>query len=315
MKAKMINATRIEGYIYESKLEEKTAGATSAHPGVKYIAGDLNIATDNAGTNIVTVHYTYVVPTTSTGKNNPNYTVLSDIISGKYKTAMRDGINNATYVRIDSAIGLNEFYTESRSNPGTEELVSAKRNEGGFIRIVNPSDIATDEHARATFDVDMIITGSTYKEADPEKDLPAKLTIKGAIFDFRKALLPIEFAVTNPSAINYFESLEASNTNPVFTRIRGQQISTTIKRTYTEESAFGEASVREVTSSKKEYVVTWAAKDPYVWDDEDTITIAELKDAMANREMTVATLKQRREEYKASQGQKPISTTTSGFNF
>ena len=100
--------------------------------------------------------------------------------------------------------------------------------------------------------------------------------------------------------MNYFEGLDASNKNPVFTRIRGRQISETITRQITEEGAFGEPSVREVKSSRKDFVVTWAKAEPYDWDDDSTITVAEFKKAIADREMTLATLKQRNEEYKAS---------------
>ena len=115
----------------------------------------------------------------------------------------------------------------------------------------------------------------------------------------------------------YFEGLGASDKEPVFTRVKGRQVSETITRTITEESAFGEPSVREVTSSRKDWVVTWAQGDPYVWDDESTITAAELTEAMANREVYLAGVKQRQDEYKASKGQATTAATPAkaAFNF
>ena len=41
---KMINRTRIEGYVYEHKLEKKISGENSKNPGTEFITGTLNIA-------------------------------------------------------------------------------------------------------------------------------------------------------------------------------------------------------------------------------------------------------------------------------
>ena len=132
---------------------------------------------------------------------------------------------------------------------------------------------------------------------------PEKGIIKGCIFDdFRKRMLPVELSVLNPNAIDYFEGLEASSSNPVFTRVQGKEISETIVRQIVEESAFGEPSVREVKNSRKDYVITWAQSDPYDWDDESTITADELKQMIADREVYLAELKANREQWKANRG-------------
>ena len=306
---KVRNKTRIDGRLYQHSLELKESGPNSKTPGTKFITGNVEIATDNDITNIVTVHYTYVTATTSTGKSNATFNVLKDIIDGKLGSVMTKGADNAAVITIDSAIGLNEFYSD---RSGKEELVSAKRNEGGFAVVKTAAD--EDETKRNTFDVDMIITGATIKEADPEKDLPEKMILRGAIFDFRNALLPIELSVLNPRAISYFESLEVSQRNPVFTRLQGRQVSEVIKTQKVEASAFGDPIVKEYASTRKDWVVTWAASEPYVWDDESTITTAELTKAMSDRETYLATVRQRQEEYKASKNQ-PAAPANSGFNF
>ena len=165
----------------------------------------------------------------------------------------------------------------------------------------------------------MLITNVRHIEADEERSLPEKAIVKGAIFDFRKSLLPVEFTAVNPGAISYFEGLDASNANPVFTQIWGRQVSETIVRTITEESAFGEAHVREVRTPHKDWVITGARPEPYVWDDESTLTAAEVNEAGKAREIMLATLKQRQDEYKASKGTAPaktINTPANGnFNF
>lgn len=303
------NRTHINGYIYQHTLEIKESGPNSAKPGTIFISGNLDVATNQDMTNIVTVHFTYTTEKTSKGKTNATFNVLKDIIEGRLCNVMQHGADKAAVVSIDSAIGLNEFYSDRN---GQEELVSAKRNEGGFVSVATAPDA---EDQRNTFEVDMVITGTRMMEADPEKDLPEKLILKGGIFDFRKALLPVEFSVTMPAAISYFESLGISQSEPVFTKLRGQIISEVIKRTVTEESAFGAPSVREFSSTRKDYVVNWAASEPYAWDDESTITAAEMKTAMENRATYLATIKARQDEYKASKNQTAAAPAPGAFNF
>lgn len=307
---KVRNKTRIDGRLYQHSLELKESGPNSKTPGTKFISGNVEIATDNDITNIVTVHYTYVTATTSTGKSNATFNVLKDIIDGKLGSVMANGADNAAIITIDSAIGLNEFFSDRN---GKEELVSAKRNEGGFAVVKSAAD--EDETKRNTFDVDMIITGTRMIEADPDKDLPEKMILRGAIFDFRNSLLPIELSVVNPRAISYFESLEITQRNPVFTRLQGRQVSEVVTREVIEESAFGDPVVKKFASTRKDWVVTWAASEPYAWDDESTITAAELTKAMSDRETYLATLKQRQDEYKASKGQPAAAPANQGFNF
>lgn len=293
----MINRTHIEGLLYESTLELKTTGPNSKAPGTQFISGEVRIATDDACVNIVPVHFTYVTATTAKGGQNATFGVLNSIINGTFGSVMGQGKDKAVKLRIDSAIGLNDFYTDRN---GEEELVSAKRNEGGFVHKVDA--ISDDEKTRNTFEADMIITKVTRIEANEERNLPEKVIVKGAVFDFRKSLLPVEFSATNPAAMNYFEGLEASAKNPVFTKVWGRQVSETGVRKIEEESAFGEIKVREVPTSHKDWVITGASKEPYLWDDESTITAAELTEAMAGRETNLATIKQRWKEYRATQG-------------
>ena len=309
----MINRSHIEGLIYEHDLQMRESGPNSKNPGTQFIMGNVQIATDNEMTNIVPVHFTYVTATTAKGNPNATFTILSQIIDGTLGSVMANGADSAAKVRIDSAIGLNEFYSDRN---GQEELVSVKRNEGGFVHTI--AALVEDESSRNTFEADILITNVRTIDADEERNLPEKAIIKGAIFDFRKALMPVEFSAINPNAISYFEGLGASNKEPVFTRVKGRQVSETVTRKITEESAFGEASVREVTSNRKDWVITWAQSDPYVWDDESTITAAELTEAMSNREVYLAGIKQRQDEYKASKGQTSAATATpakGAFNF
>ena len=259
-----------------------------------------------------------MTPTFGTsGKKNGNWDIMNKIIDGTYKTYMEVG-EEATKLDIDSAIALNEFYSDRNSQNGEMELVSTKRNEGGFIHIKKPDEELKEKEAdRAAFATDMVITKFKVVEANPDRDIKEHAILGGAIFNFRKELLPVEYVVYNPKAIAYFESLGISSKNPTFTEVRGTQVNSTIVKRKEEESAFGEVDVVETKSSRREYVVTWAKGTPYPWDDASSITAEEMKEAMSNRETYLAGIKKRQDEYQASK--KAAATTSSsaadGYNF
>lgn len=297
MSKKMKNESHIEGYVYEHKLEMKESGPNSKNPGTEFISGTLSVATDDEMLNVVQVHFTYVTAVTAKGKPNNTFNVLQSIIDGKIGSVMEHGKENAGKVRIDSAIGLNEWYDKD------DKLVSVRRNEGGFVHQVQE---LCEPKARATFNTDMVITNVRRFEADEEKETPEKVTVKGCVFDFRNALLPVEFSVYAPyapaKALDYFESLGASPNTPVFTRVQGIQVSKTVVRKIEEENAFGEAIVKESRSSQRDMVINWAQPETYAWDSEDTLLASEFSEMIAAREVYLADVKKRQDEYQASRG-------------
>lgn len=308
------NTTHIEGLLYQHTLTLKTAGEKSKTPGVQFINGTIDIATDDALVNIVTVHYTYVTEKTKNGSNNNTFTTLQNIINGTLGNVVEHGVDKAVKLRIDSQVGLNEFYS---NRSGTDELVSAKRNEGGFIHTIQT--LAADENTRNTFECDMLITGAKRIEADPERNTKEVVKVKGFFFDFRNGLLPVELNAYTTGAMDYFEGLEASQTNPIYTKVWGRQVSQVTMVRTVEESAFGEQKVTETPRSNREFVITGAMSEPYVWDDESTMTKAEYEKALADRQLAIAEIKRRQDEYNATraQTQAPAAAVggANGFNF
>lgn len=294
---RMNNSAHIEGYVYEHKLELKESGPNSKNPGTEFISGTLGIATDDELLNVVQVHFTYVTAVTSKGKPNNTFNVLQSIIDGRIGSIMEHGKENAGKVRIDSAIGLNEWYDKDG------KLVSVRRNEGGFI---HQTQELNDPKKRATFDVDMVITNVHRVEADEERNTPEKVIVKGCIFDFRNSLLPVEFSVYQPyapaAALDYFENLGASSKTPVFTHLQGVQVSRTVVKRIEEESAFGEPIIKETKSSQRDMVINWASPETYEWDAEETLLATEFSEVIAAREVYLADVKRRQDEYQASRG-------------
>lgn len=312
MKKNFVNETHIEGYVFDHKLEKKVTGPQSKAPGTEFISGVLNIATDEKCENVIPVHFTYVTATTAKGGADSRWPILMSLIDGA-PTVASDGKEKATKVRVDSVIGLNEWFRDIKD----EKPVSVMRNEGGFVHIAQK--LNEDEKKRGTFKTDIIITNVRDVEADPEKGSEERVIVRGAIFDFRKALLPVEFSVINPGGMKYFRSLEASNRHPVFTQVWGPQVSRTLRVVTTTESAFGEDEVRVRETSTKDMVIAGCLKEPYIFDDEDTITAVELQQAMSDRELYLASMKQRQAEYQASRNAgksaATVSTATSGYDF
>lgn len=290
MKKSMINTEHIEGRVYDHSLEVKTVkDQSSANFGKEFIAGQLEIATDDNGLNVIPVHFTYVTEFTASNKKNYTYAVLKQIIDDK-KTILNVGPEEAFKVKIDTALAVNDFFS-ARDNV----MVSTKQNEGGFVSLVN--DLCRPEE-RNTFSVDMVITNVKRVEADPEKSITNDyVTVSGAVFNFRNELQPVEFKVTSDGGMNYFEGIGVSPAEPVFTKVWGKICSTTQTVTKTEESSFGEPAVKTYTKKIKDWIITGASKDPYDFGSEDFLTKEELKKVMQDREVHLADVRKRSEEY------------------
>ena len=312
MKQNLVNEVHGEGYLYEYDLKIKHSDKNKTD----FISGKISLATDEDCQNIVEYHFVYVTPVYSkSGKQNPNFGLLKNIIdSGKDKTVMGAGKENALKLRVDGTIGLNDFWSAR-----DEQIVSLIRNEASFVN--QATHLNEDLRKRNTFKTDFVITGTFKKEADEEKSIPEHLVVKGATFNsFSKALLPVSYVVYNPSAIDYFESLEIDASHPAFTKVWGSICSQEFVTKIETKSAFGEDLVEERTTTRKEYVITGAQSDCYEWDSEDTLLASELKQAMSNRELHLAEVKKNFDDYQASKGASnganaTMNVAAGGFNF
>ena len=289
--AKFINTEKIEGYVYSTgnnfnQLSERVTGENSKHPGTKYIAGDLDIAVDDTGLNVVTVHYTYITETYASGQTNNTYIALKKIIDNPDKTWVNGGKDNAFKVQCTgAAIALNDFIA------GDGSKVAAMRNENGFCSIVNELGPETE---RNTFTADMLITKVTHVDANPEKNITEDfVTVSGAIFGYGPVLLPVSFVVRNEMGMNYFEGLDATPSNPIFTKVWGRINCMTIKTAKTEESAFGEAAVQTYERKSREYVITGTAKVPYDFGDDEILTVSDVNKMTQDRQVMLAEIEKR----------------------
>ena len=297
--ARFINTEKIEGYVYSTgsnfnQLSERVTGKDSKNPGTKYIAGDLDIAVDEAGLNVITIHYTYVTETyKKSGQVNNTYVALKRIIDHPEKTWVNGGKDNAFKVQCTGvSIAINDFIAAD----GTK--VAAIRNENGFCSIV--SELGP-ESERNTFSADMLITKVTHIDADPDKNIPNDYaTVSGAIFGYGPVILPASFVVRNENGMRHFENMDATPSKPVFTKVWGRINCMTVKIERTEESAFGEAAVQTYERKSREYVITGTAKVPYDFGDEEVLTAADVQKMIQDRQVKLAEDEKRFNERQAN---------------
>ena len=300
---KNVNSIHVEGRIYQHTLELKTVqNKESENFGKPFIRGTIEVATDNEGLNIVPVEFTYVAEMTKKGTANKTFTEMKKIVD-MGKTILSDGFENATMVSIDTALAIKDFVASDNS------MVSYPVANGGFVTVV--SKIQESESERCKFKTDIVITGVNRVDANPEKYIDNDyVSVRCAAFDFRNALLPLELVVKNPGGMAYFESLDVTNANPVYTQVWGVLDFKTISVSVTEESAFGEAAVTKRDRKVKHWTITGASKVPYDFGDEKVMTSEELVKAMQDREILLADVKKQREEWEA---QKNAAATPSAF--
>lgn len=296
-----INRETIIGRVYQHELVVKTVQNTeSDNYGKEFISGKLDVAIDEEGLNVIQAHYTYVAPLTKKGAENRTFTALKKIIDGK--TWMTDGKDEAMLVQLTPSIALNDFYVE---DGGESTLVSTKRNEGGFVELV--SVLPEDEKDRSKFEADMLITAVQEVEGNEEKHIDPHVVLRGAIFDFRGAIMPVDFVVKNEAGMKWFLDQDISNTEPMYTKVWGKIDCTVRVEKVTEDSAFGAAAVKEVRRGRKEWVVTGTAKVPYDFGDDNVLTAEEVQEKMQKRQVYLAEEKKRREEYLANRNNTSVA--------
>ena len=292
----MINRVHVEGRVFSHTLQKRVTGENSKNPNTPYIGGTLNVATDEEGINVVPVNFTYVTEFYSkSGKPNDTYKILQEIIDNDV-TWSKDGKDEAPQVRIDGDIEVNDF----KGRDGN--MVEAKRVRGSFVHYAQGNySLNANEDKRNTFEADMLIAATIPQEVEDGDDY---LNIRGYVFAYRNALVPVTFSVRTSGGINYFEKCDISNDNPLLTKVWGNIVSSTQEVKTETENAFGEARVDITTRTLRSWDIIGAAEEPYEWNDESTLTIQEFKNLLDERAQAVAVAKQRAEEYEKTKSGK-----------
>lgn len=286
MRDKWINEVLIEGYVFNiggnGKLFEGTTSAESKRPNTDYISGTLNICTDEEGINIVPVRFNFVTEKWASGKDNDTWKVLKEVINTGH-TWESVGKDNAIKVRLQCNVGVNDFLGRDGN------MVETKSVDCSFAHFANNGF----SEKRNDFKMDMLIASTNMQEVENGEDY---LNLRGYAFNYRGDLVPVTLSVRDKGGIQYFENADISNANPMLTNIWGKIVSTTQKIEKEVESAWGAPQIEYTTRTLRAWEVTGCSPEPMEWDDESTITIAEFKEALQNRENQKAEAKARQEE-------------------
>ena len=292
------NAVNVRGYVYDYK----RLNVREDRNGKMYVSGELQIATDEDGFNIVPVEFfAYAVYTDKkTGQEKPTATfeLLNGILAGDKKTYMQVG-NEATRVRIDGSADVNDWVNRDG------ELVASNRIRGSFIHELGAGEPLD---GGAKFEMDALITSAVTREVDEGEPY---MVVKGYTFNYRNDFLPVTMYVRNPNGINYIEDQDVSQKNPLLTPLSGEIVTnTTVKRKQV-ESAWGDT--KEVVSTGKPFRtwdIGWMSMTPYVFGDEEVMTVQDVKAGLDAREERIQAQLARRNGAAFAPAAKPAAKPT-----
>ena len=278
-KTNWINNVHVEGYVFNHTLQQRVAQRT----GITYISGEINVATDAKGMNVVPVRFIYVTEKYSQSKqDNPNYGILMQIMN-ENRTFETVG-TNAFKVRIDGSIYVDDFFTAAG------QLASPKRIQGSFVHFMNDGQEIAAQPTK--FDTEMLIESVEYKDNDNGD----YLDVKGYVFNFRGEILPVSFSARSKQAIKYFQAQEY----PMLTKVWGKIDSTTIERRVEVESAFGDPTVNVTTQTLRYWEITGASPTPMEYPSEGILTEDEVTAKLVERNNKLNDLMARWESNKAA---------------
>ena len=266
---KIINKVHGEGLVYESTLESRVAGERAQVPGSIFISGKISLQVDED--NVVTFDF-LEGEKNKNQKENKRFQDLKALIG--MKTIVSDGEENATKLRIDSALSINDFIPKNST-----EMISAMRNFNGFVHT------STGKYdPKATFETDLLISNKKKElEKNDDGDMveTGRLEVIGYTFSFKGDILPVKFYAISEAAIKYFVGI----TDNTFTKVWGKLVTEDSSYAKVEKSAFGEDKTVTYTRVKKRYVLTGANVEAYDLGDESVLTVEEVKDALAARKV------------------------------
>lgn len=281
------NKVTIIGRLFDHSLTIGTVkNQNSKAFGTDYITGEISVAIDDEGLNVVPVRFGYCAPTFPSGKKNNTYTILEQIMNGG-KTWAKDGPDEAWIIQCDSNLEVNDFI----GNDG--QFVSSQRVGGGFVTL--PAKLPSSGMG-AIFEIDILINKATRIEADPDKNIDKDfMKISGYAFNFRNELQPFTFNLYKERGMEFFEDYGVSNSNPMYTACQGHINNQTVKVKHVIENAFDDPTVTYTERSRREWVLDGVSPNAYDLGAEGVMTTEEFGELMANRETVIAEVRQRHE--------------------
>ena len=185
------------------------------------------------------------------GTDNPVYETLGKYAT-EYKTAQRNGIEEATNVNINGRRGNGTLSENMFASPQNPETVVSNWNINATFLNENRGIAPGNGADCATFDIEIFIL-NIERELNREGEETGRLKIRGGVVKFGRKLDCLDFYVENPSAIDYIErNFNVNDTAHFVGRLR--YTSETVK--YETENSWGESIPQTSTTKKRELIIT-----------------------------------------------------------
>lgn len=210
----------------------------------------------------------FASPYTSTGKANPAYKSLVELVD--LKTAQNVGVDAADQVRITSAT-LSENNFVSRNG----NLINGFQIRGSFINAAKLTDAAT-------FNTEIYIM-DIHDETDREGDPTGRLVVRGGIVQYGGRLDVLDFIVEAPEKVEFVSrNWEANTTQRIVGRVRVTSHEVEASK---ESSGWGEDIPDTTTTFVRELIITGG--DDTAKDEEFSYDPADIKKAFNVRKAMI----------------------------
>lgn len=274
------NFVIIEGTLVENRLEEKQVDGKDA------ISGELDIEVKENEVHTVSL-FSYKLK--NDGTENGIYKGLKTVMD-EYKSIASHGREEADKVRVTGGnIQLNEYYGQD------DQLRSFPQLRANFVHRVKADE---EFNPRAEFDVEIFVRGVTDEYKNEEET--GRAIVKAYIVLYEGKVIPFEFVVDEDGAEFVKDNYEPGVTAQVYGDIINFK---EVKRTQ-KPTAFGKPQDKVTTKTVREYLIT-GGSEPYEEENVNAYDQDVIKKALAEREVWLEQLKNKKKEGKGKESGKP----------
>lgn len=278
-----LNKVRVVGIAQESTLEKKSFNDKVTGQPYNCISGDITIKTGEDETHVVSY---FAKELTSKGELNKNYKALTTIMNEIVTVAdVAQGLTEGEPSKLicQGELGLNEY----KGNDG--EVKSFPKINGKF----SPTRHKDGEFVtEATFDIEGIVK-SVRPEIINEDEETGRLKIDLYVPLFKGVVIPLSFITdetVNQTGIDY---LTENFTPRSSVNIYGRMVNKSKKIERVVEAGFGQNKTEITYDRTREFAVNGGSLYEEGVHDKQVFNVSLLKEAIANRERHLATIKER----------------------
>lgn len=288
-----LNKVEVAGFAQESTLERKEMKDKTT--GLPYVAiqGDVTVKINEEESHSVSY---FAKELTKKGEPNKNFKALTTIMNEMVTIAdVAQGLTEGEPSRIEcqGKLSLNEY----KGNDGN--IVSFPKINGQFTPSRFKGDVK-DFKPHATFDIEGIVK-ATVAETDKDENETGRLKIQLYVPLYGGKVVPLNFVTDEKLPQGGKDYLTDNFVSRASVRVYGNIINKEIKIEREVESGFGENKIDVTFERTREFVATGGT----LYEEgvhKEVFDVSLLKEAIANRNRELATLKEQVKDDKPKAG-------------